>query len=61
MDEEMKEVFRVLLECLNELRKHDEDYKYVTNPLLKEKCLCLLEKHGIGTPKEAAELLYMPL
>lgn len=60
MTEETKEAVRLLIECMHELRAHDEDYDYMTSRVLRKKLLEYLERNGIDSPEKAAELLGLP-
>lgn len=57
MSEETKEAVRLLFECMDELRLHDEEYKHKTSKSLKERLKEYLVRNGIGDPLIAAQVL----
>lgn len=59
MTEETKEAVRLLIECMDELRRHDESIASIhyTNPALKERLAAFMAKHQIDeVDKAVAEL-----
>lgn len=53
----MKEACRLLFECMDECRKHDQEYQYITSEVLKSKFLAFLEKHKLNTPENITNIL----
>lgn len=49
MDAITVEACRLLFECMDELRLHDEEYGHVTRPALKNKLQAFLGRHGMGS------------
>ena len=45
IDDAAMEAARLLIECADELRKHDEDYHCRTDPELKSKLIAFFVKH----------------
>ena len=59
MNETTKAACRLLFECMDELRLHDESPSHVTNSSLKERLQAFLEGQGLGldTPEKIVEIL----
>lgn len=60
MDEITKEALRLLFECMEELRLHDEEYEHVTNPALKQHLQHFLVKHNLDNPQQVINKLCNP-
>lgn len=61
MSEDAKAATRLLLEAMDQLRLHDEEYQHRTDPELKAGVVEFLDRVGLGDPKVAAEVLGLPL
>lgn len=57
MDAMTKEACRLLFECLDELRIHDNDLGHETSPVLKERVQAFTIKYGLDTPEKVVEKL----
>lgn len=57
MSEEMKEVVRLLFECVHELQLHDRDYKHQTSEQLKTRLAEFLRRNNIDDAETAANEL----
>lgn len=60
MSNETKEAVRLLVECMDELRMHDEDGSHRTNPDLKRRLCAYFDAHGLSDPVAMAIALCEP-
>ena len=57
MTDDLKDAMRLLVECMDELRLHDEEYKHVTRPELRTRLREFFNKRGLSDPIAAANTL----
>lgn len=60
MSDDFREACKLLIECADEVRKHDEGYRHRTSEQLKEKLRDFFTRHGLNDPTSAAEKLCSP-
>ena len=56
MSEEMKEAMRLLLECADELRRHDEEYQHRTTEALKDTLRAFFARRGLGCGEDMTSI-----
>jgi len=57
MSDETKEAVRLLVECMDELRRHDTYPSHRTDPELKQRLQAFMVKYGLDDPVVGANLL----
>lgn len=60
MSDETKEAVRLLFECADEIRLHENSHHHVTRPELKKRLRDYLVKIGLDNPEKAVEELVLP-